>query len=417
MGEILPSPAEAGSERRQYVDRLRAVSRVALPLLACVALLVVTVLAASAHEGHGDPELLNHWRTQVHLLFQWAHLVAFALWVGGILSALRLPALGLERLLFGTWILFLVSLGTGGYNMEYSAATAEPPDVLALPAMAGRYEFGDAYILLVGVKQGLFALAAMLTLAVTVVHLRWPGEKPHVSLRRLFVIGSATLGVLLAMVTAMVLVLHEAVDLAPTPLHSLGGVVGPRGPHELALARAARVEAPLPYGAGTRRASAGFELFTIPAAVADALSRFGHLVGFALWLGGMGALLLGLPGDARRVMPLLWLGLALLGVTGVYQLVAWTPFAVAPLPWRLEAMGHFRFGYTYTALLTPKLALAAVAGLGTLGLGLLVRGDPPHGRGARWVRVVAVINFVVGLVLAYTAVALLLVHEGVDHAL
>lgn len=111
-------------------------------------------------------------------------------------------------------------------------------------------------------------------------------------------------------------------------------------------------------------------------------------------------------------MPLLWLGLALLGVTGVYQLVAWTPFAVVPLPWRLGAISHFRFGYTYTALLTAKLALAAVAAAGTVGLSLLVRGA-----GRRWVRVVAGVNLAVGLALAYTAAALLLVHEGVDHAL
>lgn len=38
----------------------------------------------------------------------------------------------------------------------------------------------------------------------------------------------------------MVLVLHEAVDLAPTPLHSLGGVVGPIGPNELTVANTSR---------------------------------------------------------------------------------------------------------------------------------------------------------------------------------
>lgn len=248
----------------------------ALSLLVGLALLVLAVTSAGAHEGeHGDPELLNHWRTQVHLLLQWAHLVAFALWVGGIIAVTRLPGLRLESVLFASWALFLVSLGTGGYNLEYSAATAEPPDILALPALAGRYAFGDAYILLLAVKQGLFALATLLTLVVTVLHLRWPGEKSRVGLRRSFVAGSVTLGPLLAMVTAMVLVLHEAVDLAPTPLHSLGGVVGPRGPDELAFAQAARVEAPPPYGAGTRGASAGFRLFTIPVVAADALSRFG----------------------------------------------------------------------------------------------------------------------------------------------
>lgn len=67
-------------------------------------LVLVIALSAHAHEGaHGDPELLGHWRAQVHLLFQWAHLVTFGLWVGGMLAATRLSTLSLERLLFASW--------------------------------------------------------------------------------------------------------------------------------------------------------------------------------------------------------------------------------------------------------------------------------------------------------------------------
>lgn len=382
-------------------------------------LILAVVSLAGAHEGgeHTDPELLNHWRTQVHLLFQWGHLVAFGLWVGGMLAASRLPRLSLERLLFGSWALFVVSLGTGTYNMEYGAATPDPPDILALPVLSRRYEFGAAYIILVGVKQGLFLLAVLLTLAVTVLHLRWPSERDRGGLRRAFIGGSAAIGLTLAAVTAMVLVLHESVDLAPTPLHSLGGVVGPRGPEEFAFSAVARRVAPPPYGTDTRAPSAGFRLFTIPRVAGDAWARFGHLVGFALWLGGMAAMMLSPGEDARRVLPLLWLGMGVQVVTGGYQMLTWTPFSLVPFPWRLSLMEHFRFGYTYTLLLTAKLALTGLGLAGTVGLTLAARRQALGERGSAWVRPLGLLNLAVGFVVAYVVLALLLVHEGVDHAL
>ena len=381
--------------------------------------LLLAASLAAAHEAgeHADPELLNHWRTLVHLLFQWGHLVAFGLWVGGVLAASRLPALSLERLLFGSWALFIVSLGTGSYNMEYSAATPDPPDIFALPALWRRYEFGAAYIILIGVKQGLLLLAVLLTLAVTVLHLRWPAGRERAVLRRIFVGGSAAIGLALAAVTAMALVLHEAVDLAPTPLHSLGGVAGPRGPEEFALAAVARMGAPPPYGNDTRATAAGLRLFMIPRVAGDAWARFGHLVGFALWLGGTAALLLAGAHDARRVLPLLWLGMGVQVLTGAYQMLTWTPFSLVPFPSRLSLMEHFRFGYTYTLLLTAKLALAGLGLAGTAGLALAARREALGERGSAWVRGFAWLNLAVGLALAYVAVALLLVHEGVDHAL
>lgn len=383
-------------------------------------LLLAVAWPAMAHgrREHADPELLNHWRVQVHLLFQWGHLVAFGLWVGGILAASRLPRLPLDRLLFGSWALFLVSLGTGSYNMEFGAATPDPPDILSLPAFSRRYEFGAAYIILVGVKQGLFVLAVLLTIAVTVLHLQWPPERDRGTLRRAFLGGGATLGLALAAVTSMVLVLHEAVDLAPTPLHSLGGVSGPQGPEEFVAAEAARRTAPPPYGTDTRTATAGFQLFTLPRAAGDVLARFGHLIGFALWVGGTAAMMLTLDEDgARRVLPLLWLGLGVLGVSGIYQMMSWTPFSVVPIPSRLPLMEHYRFGYTYTLLLTAKLALAGLGLLGTAGLTLAARRRATGEGGTAWLRRFGWLNLATGLALAYVAAALLLVHEGVDHAL
>ena len=388
-------------------------------LVLALALVIVVVASAAGHEKgeQADPELLNHWRTQVHLLFQWAHLVAFGLWVGGMLAAVRLRQLTLDRLLLASWAIFLVSLATGSYNMQFSAATPEPPDLLLLPVSWDRYEFGAAYIILVGAKQGLLALAAVLTLSVSILHLRRPPEASRAGLRRLFVAGSAAIGLTLAAVTAMVLVLHEAVDLAPTPLHSLGGVVGPRGPDQTAAAEAARRIAPPPYGTETRAMSAGFRLFTIPQVAADVVMRFGHLVGFALWFGGAAAMLLAPVETWRRTLPLLWLGLVVQALTGVYQIRFWTPFAVVPYPWRLASMAQFRFGFTYTLVLTIKLALATLAMLGTVSLSLVASRVAWRSPGVVWVRALSWANVVVGLVLAYMAVALLLVHEFVDHAL
>ncbi len=389
-----------------------------LALWVASALLVVAAAPVWAHEGeHADPELLNHWRTLVHLGVQWAHLVAFALWLGGMTAATRLPGLTLERLLFASWALFLVSLGSGSYNMEFGAATPESPDVLSLPALWRRYPFGAAYIILIGVKQALLGIAALLTLVVTVWHVRRPPGADRARLRRVFVGASVGLGLALAAAAALVLVLHEAVDLAPTPLHSMGGVVGPRGPEELAGLAEARAAAPPPYGGDLRAPGAGFGLLALPAAVRDAVARFGHLVGFALWLGGTAAMLITTDEHPTpRVLPFLWLGLAVLAVTGTYQLVFWTPFARPPWPWRLSEMTHVRFGYTYTLLLAIKLGLAALGAAGTAALARAARPAADR-RGRTGSRGLAWLNLGIGLALAYVAMALLLVHEGVDHAL
>lgn len=385
-------------------------------LSSALVLVLVATLSTYAHEGaHEDPELLGHWRAQVHLLFQWAHLVAFGLWLGGLTAATRLTTLSIEALLFASWALFLVSLGTGGYNMEFSAATPDAPDIISLPGLRGRWEFGDAYILLIGAKQALLVLAVLWTAAATVAHLRQPAEAGRERLRARFLAGSLALGLTLAALVAMVLVLHEAVDLAPTPLHSLGGVVGPMGSDALAAAEAAAQVAPSPYGGDMREILAGFRIFAIPRVLGDAAARFGHLIGFALWLGGVAATLVAPAGDAARVTPLLWSGLGIQAITGAYQMVSWTPFTVVPYPWRLSAMANFRFGYTYTLLLAVKLGLALLAAAGTAALAIVAHRGV--GSGGSAVRALGWVNLVIGLVLAYFALALLLVHEGVDHAL
>jgi hypothetical protein len=301
--------------------------------------------------------------------------------------------------------------------MQFSAATPEPPDVLSLPGLRDRYQFGAAYIILIGAKQALLGVAATVTLVVSIVHLRWPPEARRGRFRRIFIGASVVIGLAVAVVTSLVLVLHEAVDLAPTPLHSLGGVVGPRGPQETVAAALAGQAAPPPYRTDTRVVGAGFRLFGIPRVAADALARFGHLVGFALWLGTSAATLLAPAEDAIRVVPLLWTGVALEAITGAYQIAWRTPFSTVPYPWRLTEMQQFRFGFTYALVLAVKLGLVLLALTATVMLMVTARRSTER-RGARaWIRGSAWVNVLTGLALAYTAMALLLVHEGVDHAL
>jgi hypothetical protein len=96
-------------------------------------------------------------------------------------------------------------------------------------------------------------------------------------------------------------------------------------------------------------------------------------------------------------------------------MVTWVPFTVAPYPWRLSAMADFRFGYTYALLLAVKLGLAALAAAGTAVFAIVAHRGVGRRRSA--VRVLEWLNLALALALAYVAVALLLVHEGVDHAL
>lgn len=351
------------------------------------------------------------------MLFQWAHLVAFGLWLGGMAAAARARSPSLESLRFASWAVFFVSVATGSYNMEFSAAVPTPPDILSLPGLSGRWPFADAYIILIGVKQALLVCAVRFTVAVTVRHLRRAAGADSARLRAGLVAGSLLLGVTLAATTSLVLVLHEAVDLAPTPVHSLGGIVGPGDGDEMAHAHQAMGAAPTPYGAETRAVAAGFELFGIPRIAMDATGRFAHLIGFALWLGAAAGSLAMPVAAADRVARLLWLGLAIQATSGVYQLVTWTPFTLTPLPWRLGEMTRFRFGYTYTVLLTLKLALAVAGALATVALTAATRRAADGRHRHVMIRTLQGAHVAIGLLLAYVAIAMLLVHEGVDHAL
>jgi len=378
---------------------------------------------ASAHGpvGQGangalaDPELFTGWQVWVHLGAQWLHLLGLPLWLGVLVAAWVFRVLALETLLFAGWVVLLLQLATGTYNMEYSAGIPTVPSLLQW-ATVGAYDFGRSYALVLGVKQGLYGLAVLVTLLVTALHLRQAQGAECGWLRTGYVGSQIALGVLIALATTGVLVLHEAADLAPTPVHALGGVVGPEGPAVLPPPQ----DLPEPYRSqALPSVAAGWRLLTQPGVLLDAASRFAHLLGFGLWLGGM-AVATGQPGvPLRAVLAYSWLWLGIQLLSGVVQMAVATPFALPPYVWNLDALHHVRFGWTYTVLMTIKhglvLGVVGITGLLTLRYRAAVHRsdgakDVPH----RWL---CAAMLALGLAIAWIMLMLLLVHEGVDHAL
>jgi hypothetical protein len=385
--------------------------------------MVLLSALASAHGPAGqegalaplDPELFSGWQVWVHLVEQWAHLLGLPLWFGVLVAAGVFQVLTLETLLFAGWAVLLVQGVTGAYNLEYGAGIPTALSLLQWPLVAA-YDFGRSYTAVLGVKQGLYGLAVLVTLLVTALHLSRAPQADRTRLRRGYLAAQITLGLLITLVTTGVLLLHEAADLAPTPLHALGGVMGLDG-----QAVSPATEAlPDPYRRQALTSiAAGWHLLMQPRVWLDMASRFAHLLGFGLWLGAVAV------ATAHPAVPLgrflayswLWLGVQLL--SGVVQMAVATPFALPPYVWNVGVLHHVRFGETYTLLMAIKqglvVGIVGVTGLLTLWHRAAVRrGDLAKGATNRWLHAA---NLAMGLAIAWVMIMLLLVHEGVDHAL
>lgn len=350
---------------------------------------------------HLDPELLTGWRTWLHLTIQWAHLTAFALWLGltagTLLLGMKPP---LDHLLNSSWILFLVFLATGTYSMEWSAGISETPSLLLLPFLE-KIPYGVTYTVVLAVKVGLYALAVWLTFLVTLVHLRRRMDEAR--LRKIFLIVGATLSVAVTLAAAVLLFYHEVADLWPTLPHSLGGVMGPDGPRGQNIVSQ---DAPPPND---------FWLLATRAAWIDIGLRSVHLLGFGLWLGGTAWVLAFGGVSTGRYLLFSWASLIIQILSGIASMSRWTPFYLGPYAWNLSHLSEVRFGRSYTLFMAAK-HLVVIATL-TLLTVWTIRYLRTEGTKHLSVRALAAVSLLLGLAVGYIMIIILLLHEGVDHAL
>lgn len=350
---------------------------------------------------HLDPELLTGWRTWLHLTIQWAHLVAFALWLGLTAGTLMLGIkTRLDELLYCSWILFLVLLASGTYNMEWSAGISETPSLFLLPLL-DRIPYGVTYTVVLAVKLVLYVVAVLLTLVITVLHLgRRMGKE---RLRKIFVISGAALAVLITLAASIVLFYHEVADLWPTPIHSLGGVMGPEGSRAQATANQ---EVPPPND---------FGMLANRDAWIDIGLRWLHLVGFGLWLGESAWVLCFGGVSAARYLLFSWLLLAVQIASGIASMERWTPFYLPPYIWNISRLSSIRFGRSYTLFMAAK-HLLIVATMALL-IAWTVRYLWNKGAKDLSVQPLVAVSLLFGLAIGYIMMIVLLLHEGVDHAL
>lgn len=365
---------------------------------------------ASAHSLaggiHSDPELFSGWETRFHLSVQWLHLVAFGIWTGLTLGAALLGVrTGLGKLLLGAWAAFLVFLATGIHNMEYSTGLPFTPSILRLSEL-DQAPYGWPYFLVLYGKIAAYAAAVLFVFAVNVLFLKNQDARRERRLLHSYLWGGSTLAIALALLASALLLYHEAADLWPTPLHSMGGVVGPEG------------AVPGPGEGSPEAMPSGFALLGHAAAWVDIGVRWAHLLGFGLLLGGTALALAFAEVTLGRFLVFAWFCLGVQALSGAIGMVRWTPFSVPPYLWNLDALTHVRFGRTYTLLLAVKHALVLVLLGLTAGVTVWWVRSPASQRST-----VATPKFFlwlalgIGLAIAYVMVMVLLVHEGVDHAL
>ena len=379
--------------------------KISIPLL--FAGLFYAAISVLAHEApqHVDPELLSGWLTWLHLTIQWTHLTVFALWFGLTAGTVLLGAKpSLDQLLYSAWILLLVILATGNYNMEYSAGISETPSLLSLPLL-DKIPYGVTYTIVLAVKLALYFLVVLITFGVTLLRLWTKLDKDP--LRKVFLVSQSVLVVLIALATATVLFYHEVADLWPTPVHSLGGVVGPKGPRVQIVPNK---NTPAPND---------FQLLRNRDAWIDITARWFHLLGFGLWVGTSAAAVVFGPVPLTRFLSISWTAFFLQIVSGVANMKRWTPFDVPPYFWNLDQLSHLRFGYSYALFMVAKHALVLVAMV--LMTIWTVRYRKSSRRKNRTenvaVRSLAGVSLCIGLVIGYIMMIILLLHEGVDHAL
>lgn len=372
------------------------------------------LLGARETSAHGvggdlahDPELLRGWETWLHLSLQWLHLVSSGLLIGGTLGVALLGVRGrCNEILMWMWVLLLLFLVTGSHNMEYSTSLSRTPSILDRTEL-DTTPYGWPYFLLLSMKIALYWIAVLFVLIVNISFLNVKEAKKKVTLFRIYLFGGGALALALTFLVAVILFYHEVVDLWPIPPHSMGGVVGP-----------AEGTSPLAREVAPAGVPNDFGLLTTGAAWLDIVSRWMHLVGFGLLLGGTAVSMRFREVHLRRFLSLTWTALGVQVTSGLFNMARWTPFAISPWIWNLGGLSHLRLGRTYALLLAIKLVLVAVLLLSNVGLTVWWRRRAPLERHSALIPPLFLWIFLLIIMgSAYVMVMVLLVHEGVDHAL
>ena len=161
-----------------------------------------------------------------------------------------------------------------------------------------------------------------------------------------------------------------------------------------------------------------FRLLASSAAWIDIGIRWVHLVGFGLWLGSSAVILVLGASSLRRFLFVQWTALGLQAVSGTMSMVRWTPFYVAPYVWNLHELSHIRFGKSYALFMAAKHFLVLIAASLTVLVTIRSFKLQEHSEAARSAtKFLAAASLLLGLSIVYIMMIVLLLHEGVDHAL
>jgi putative copper export protein len=162
-----------------------------------------------------------------------------------------------------------------------------------------------------------------------------------------------------------------------------------------------------------------FSLLMSSRAWLDIGARFLHLVGFGIWLGTSALGVLFSPIKPRRFLSMLWAGLLVQVASGMVNMRLWTPFDVPPYVWNLTHLSQMRFGRSYALFMAGKHLLVLLAAA------LMMAWTVRYWKNSRRkdesenvaVRSLAGVTLCIGLVIGYIMIIMLLLHEGIDHAL
>ena len=116
-----------------------------------------------------------------------------------------------------------------------------------------------------------------------------------------------------------------------------------------------------------------------------------------------------------RYLVFLWALLIIQILSGITSMERWTPFYLPPYIWNLSELSSIRFGRSYTLFMAAKHFMVI------LTMTLLMVWTIRHLRTEKTkhlsLRPLAAVSLLLGLTIAYIMMIILLLHEGVDHAL